>query len=121
MELNTVLFAGIGAGVVVGMLLGIGLMCWLVMARNDPISAEEDPDTHAQLPGWPPLPEEIAATADLHKIANRRPQTDAECWERGLPDSIDRAMAADMSCAASGCALADGNCDQGRKCPRRAA
>lgn len=70
MELNTVLFAGIGAGVVVGMLLGIGLMCWLVMARNDPISAEEDPD---------------------------------------------------MSCAASGCALADGNCDQGRKCPRRAA
>jgi hypothetical protein len=49
MELNTVLFAGIGAGLFVGMLLGIGLMCWLLMARNDPISAE-DPDTNAQLP-----------------------------------------------------------------------
>jgi hypothetical protein len=59
MELNTVLFAGIGAGLFVGMLLGIGLMCWLLMARNDPISAEEDPDTHAQMPAWPPLPEEL--------------------------------------------------------------
>jgi hypothetical protein len=56
MELNTVLFAGIGAGLVVGMLLGIGLMCWLLMARNDPISAEANPDTQMT---WPDLPEDL--------------------------------------------------------------
>lgn len=82
LELNMTLLAGIGAGLFCGALLGVGLMCWLLLSRNDPISAEEDPDTHAQLPAWPPLPEEVG-------------------------------------CAASGCAQAGGNCNQGRRCPAR--
>jgi hypothetical protein len=59
MELNAVLFAGIGAGVVVGYLLGFGSMCWLVMSGQEPIRTQENPDTHAQFPAWPPLPEEL--------------------------------------------------------------
>lgn len=37
MELNLVLLAGMGVGLIIGMMLGIAVMCWLHMAQNDPI------------------------------------------------------------------------------------